>query len=274
MHLLTPETLVFFAVSGMLAGFLAGLLGIGGGVILVPLFLWTLPKVGFDPSVVVHSALGSSLGIIIPTALSSALAHRRRGNVLWHQVFWLAFGGAAGAILGASAAAALSGAWLKGLFGLMLTLVGAKMFSHQRALPPGHNTEVRRESLILVGLCGGGFSAFFGIGGGVVTVPLMVIFLQLPIHLAVGNASALIVISSLFGTLSYVAHGWGVPNLAPFSFGFVNLLVVLLVAPFSILFARLGVKVAGRLRHDKLLKVFAGLQIVIGVKLFISTFFL
>ena len=258
----------------MLAGFLAGLLGFAGGVILVPLLLWTLPRVGFDPSVAVHSASGSSLGIIIPTALSSALGHHRRGNVLWHQVLWLAFGGAAGAILGASAAAALSGAWLKGLFGLMLTLAGVKMFTHQRALPSDHNTGVPRWQLILVGVCGGGFSAFFGIGGGVVTIPLMVILLRLPIHLAVGNASALIVVSSLFGALSYIAHGWGVPHLAPFSFGFVNLLVVLLVAPFSILFARLGVKVAGRLRHDKLLKIFAVLQIVIGVKLFISTFFL
>ena len=101
--------MAFFAVSGMLAGFLAGLLGIGGGVILVPLFLWILPRVGFDPAVVVHSALGTSLGIIVPTAFSSALAHRRRGNVLWRQVFWLAFGGSSGAIIGAGVAAALSG---------------------------------------------------------------------------------------------------------------------------------------------------------------------
>ena len=273
MHLLAPETLIFFAASGMLAGFLAGLLGIGGGIIFVPLFLWTLPSVGFDPSIAVHSALGTSLGVIVPTALSSTLAHRRRGNVLWNQVFWLAVGGGCGAVLGAAAAAALSGDWLKGLFGLMLMAVGIKMFG-QKKLLSGHSAEVPRWQLIFVGVCGGGFSAFFGVGGGVVTVPLLVILLGLPIHLAVGNASALIVISSLFGSLSYVAHGWGLPHLPSFSFGFVNLLVVLLVAPFSILFARLGVRVAAHLRHDKLLKIFAVLQIAIGIKLFIATFFL
>jgi uncharacterized membrane protein YfcA len=140
------------------------------------------------------------------------------------------------------------------------------MFISQRHLPPERDTEVPFRSLLLVGLVGGSFSAFFGIGGGVITVPLMVLALRLPIHLAVGNASALIVVSSFFGTLSYILHGWNRPDLAPFSLGFVNLLVVALVIPASILFARVGVRVARRVPHDKLTKIFAVLQFAIGAR--------
>jgi uncharacterized membrane protein YfcA len=264
MSIFSPEIIFILCASGALAGFCAGLLGIGGGIILVPLFLWCFPLAGFAPQGLVHAALGTSLGIIIPTACSSALAHRRHGNVNWRHVAYLAIGGACGATLGATIASFLSGGHLKGIFGIMLVLVGAKMFFSRRRLPPERETDIPIVSLLLVGLTGGGFSAFFGIGGGVVTVPLMVIALHLPIHLAVGNASALIVVSSFFGTLSYILHGWGRPGLAPFSLGYVNLLVAAWVIPFSILFARLGVRVAGRVPHDKLTKIFAIVQIVIG----------
>jgi uncharacterized membrane protein YfcA len=266
MSIFPPEIFFILGLSGAVAGFCAGLLGIGGGIILVPLFLWCFPLAGFGPQGLVHAALGTSLGIIIPTACSSALAHRKHGNVNWRQVAFLAIGGACGATLGATIAAFLSGERLKGIFGIMLVLAGVKMFFSQRHLPPVRETDVPVIPLLLVGLAGGGFSAFFGVGGGVVTVPLMVIALHLPIHLAVGNASALIVVSSFFGTLSYILHGWGRPGLAPFSLGYVNLLVAAVVIPFSSLFARLGVRVAGRVPHDKLAKIFAILQIGIGAK--------
>jgi uncharacterized membrane protein YfcA len=266
MSIFPLEIFLILGLSGAVAGFCAGLLGIGGGIILVPLFLWCFPLAGFGPQGLVHSALGTSLSIIIPTACSSALAHRKHGNVNWRQVAFLAVGGALGATLGATIAAFLPGERLKGIFGIMLVLAGVKMFFSQRHLPPVRDTEVPIISLLLVGLAGGGFSAFFGVGGGVVTVPLMVIALHLPIHLAVGNASALIVVSSFFGTLSYVLHGWGHPGLPPFSFGYVNILVAAVVIPFSSLFARLGVSVAGRVPHDKLAKIFAMLQIGIGAK--------
>ena len=273
MHIYSPEIVAILLGSGALAGFCAGLLGIGGGVILVPLFLWCFPLAGFAPSGLVHSAIGTSLGIILPTACSSALAHRKHGNVNWRHVLFLAMGGATGAICGATLAAHLPGDKLKGLFGLMLVVIGLKMFFSQRHLPPERDTSVPVPALLLVGLCGGSLSAFFGIGGGVVTVPLMVLALQLPIHLAVGNASALIVISSSFGAASYVFHGWGHPGLAAFSFGYVNLLVVALVVPSSVVFARVGVRVARRVPHDKLSGIFALLQLLIGGNLFIRSLF-
>ncbi|WP_298038391.1 sulfite exporter TauE/SafE family protein [uncultured Desulfuromonas sp.] len=269
----SPFILVMFTLLGSLAGFLAGLLGIGGGIILVPLFLWCFPAAGFPSAHLVHAAFGTSLAIIIPTALSSTLGHCKRGNVEWHQVFYLAIGGAVGAFSGGTLAAFLPGDWLKGLFGLMQITVALKLFLFHPRLPPERITPAARPTLIAVGLGGGVFSAFFGVGGGVVAVPLMVILLQLPIHLAVGNSSALIAISSFFGALSYVIHGWGSPLLPPFSLGYVNLLVAALVAPVTMVSARVGVKVAGSFTHDRLVRVFALLLVLVGLRMLVVAFF-
>ncbi|MEJ2202461.1 MAG: sulfite exporter TauE/SafE family protein [Desulfuromonadaceae bacterium] len=112
MSLLAPQIILLFVLLGSLAGLLAGLLGIGGGIILVPMFLWVFKHAGFSPDITVHAAFGTSLCIIIPTAISSTLGHRKRGNVDWHHVMRLALGGIFGALLGAALAAQLSGIWL------------------------------------------------------------------------------------------------------------------------------------------------------------------
>ena len=194
------SSIFLFVTLGALAGFLAGLLGIGGGIILVPLFLWAFASAGFSPEIIVHTAFGTSLAIIIPTAFSSTLGHRKRGNVEWHQVAYLCLGGLFGALAGAWLASLLSGVWLKGLFGIMQILVALKLLVFDVRLPPERTDAVAPWPLLIVGFAGGCFSAFFGVGGGVIAVPLMIIVLGFPTHLAVGNSSALIVISSLFGT--------------------------------------------------------------------------
>lgn len=260
-------SILLFVCLGSFAGFLAGLLGIGGGIILVPLFLWAFKTAGFSQDIMVHMAFGTSLSIIIPTALSSTFGHRKRGNVEWHQVGYLCFGGFLGALFGAWAASLLSGDWLRGLFGVMQILVALKLLIFRPRLPPVQNQSVSWGPLISVGLLGGTFSAFFGVGGGVIAVPLMVVLLRFPIHLAVGNSSALIVISSLSGALSYMLHGWHAELLPPFSLGYVNYLVFFLVAPFSIIMARLGVRVASKTSHDKLVKTFAVLLVFVGLRM-------
>jgi len=269
----SPDILAMFALLGSLAGFLAGLLGIGGGIVLVPLFLWSFRVAGFAPDLIVHAAFGTSLAIIIPTAFSSTLGHRKRGNVEWRQVRYLAIGGIIGAVAGATLAAELSGIWLKALFGLMQIMVALRLFFFHPHLPPEEPGRLPCTPLLLVGLAGGAFSAFFGVGGGVIAVPLMVILLRFPIHLAVGNSSALIVISSFFGSLSYVVHGWGMLELPPFSLGYVNALVALIVAPFTIISARLGVRVAARVPHDKMVRIFALLLLLVGFRMIYKTFF-
>jgi hypothetical protein len=273
MQMLSPVMLLLFALLGSCGGFLAGLLGIGGGIIFIPLFLWIFPLAGFSPELVVHIAFGTSLAIIIPTAISSTVAHRRNGNVDWHQVYRISLGSAFGAVAGASLAALLSGDRLTMLFGLMQILVGLRLFFQPRHLPPERQTAVPLWQLLLVGCAVGAFSAFFGVGGGVIAVPLMVMLLQLPTRTAVGNSSALIVVSSIFGVFSYMLHGWTAPDLPPYSVGYVNVLVVAIMAPFAILSAGFGVRVASRVTHDTLLKIFALLLICIGTRILLRNIF-
>lgn len=269
MDLLSLPSILLTLILGASAGLLAGLLGIGGGVILVPLFLWLFPLAGFPPELAVHSAFGTSLAIILPTSISSTLGHRKRGNVDWRMVLYLAVGGVFGAFSGATLAALIHGNSLKTAFGLMQILVSVKLLCYREpaTLPDGHSAHGTVSGLLLIGLVGGFFSAFFGIGGGVVAVPLMLLILRLPIHLAVGNSSALIVISSFTAVIGYVAHGLQHSPSMPFSIGYVNFLVALLVAPLTMIFARFGVKLSSRISQKRLVRIFAVLLLLIGVKI-------
>jgi hypothetical protein len=273
MDILSPLILLLFAAVGALAGILAGLFGIGGGIILIPMFLVIFRLAGFAAEHIVHIAFGTSLAIIIPTAISSALGHRKRGNVDWHQVARMACGSIFGVAVGSTLAVGLSGVTLKGLFGLMQVATGVRLAKHTAGhLPPEEPGYAPLLPILLIGFIVGGFSSFFGVGGGVIAVPLMVILLRQPIHQAIGNSSGLMVVSALTGTLSYIWHGWGQANLPPLSFGYVNLLVVTLISPATMVCARLGVRLASRLSRDKLTKVFAWFIIVVGIYMVLNAF--
>ncbi|MBE0575254.1 MAG: sulfite exporter TauE/SafE family protein [Desulfuromonadales bacterium] len=268
MDILTPQIVFLILLFGTVAGFLAGLLGIGGGVVLVPLFLWLFPLAGFLPELVVHTAFGTSLAIILPTAVSSTLGHRKRRNVDWSMVLFLALGGVFGAFFGSSLAAVMSGQILKICFGLMLIVISSRLFFYKQPyLPPECYDCARPWPLVFVGFTGGAFSAFFGIGGGIITVPLLLIFVHLPMRLAVGNSSALIVVSSLAAVVGYIWHGLQQPVSVPFSVGYVNFLVVFLVAPLTMACARLGVKFAGKTSQTRLIRIFAIVLAIIGLKI-------
>jgi len=268
MEILTLQVICLTITFGIIAGFLAGLLGIGGGVILVPLFLWLFPIAGFPPELVVHTAFGTSLAIVLPTAVSSTLGHRKRGNIHGEMVLYLSIGGFIGGLIGATIASLVAGNILKICFGLLQIIISVRLlFFKQPYLPPECIDCARPWQFIVVGLIGGTFSAFFGIGGGIVTVPLLLILLHLPMRLAVGNSSALIVVSSLAAVAGYVWHGMQQIVVAPYSVGYVNWLVVLLVAPVTIICARLGVRFASRTSQTRLIRIFAMVLMLIGIKI-------
>ncbi len=271
MDLLSPQILILTLVLGSFAGFSAGLLGIGGGVILVPLFLWLFPVAGFPPELVVHSAFGTSLAVVFPTAISSVLGHRKRGNVQWPVVLLLACGGVCGSYLGSTLAATLPGEKLKLAFGVMQILVSCKLLFYKNPeLSVAASRIDDKKVLILIGLIGGFVSAFFGIGGGVVAVPLMFMLLRMPIRMAVGSSSGLIVISSFAAVCLYIWYGREHSAQLPFSLGYVNILVAAIVAPLSIICARFGVSLANRISQAKLVRVFALLLMVLGVKVLLN----
>ena len=270
MELLSIQMLLVFAIFGCSAGFAAGLLGIGGGVILVPLFLWGFDLAGIDQQLLVHAAFATSLAVIIPTAISNTHGHNKRGNVQLDQVVYLAGGAIVGAVVGVWGATLLSGAVLKMAFGVMQISVAAKMIS---GAVNSSNTEPQDNIslLLFTGFVGGAFSSFFGIGGGVVAVPLMVLLLRFPIHLAVGNSSALIVVSSLFGTCAYIYTGWAIVPHDNGFLGFVFLPAVAMVVPFSLVGSKLGVHFSGRVEQAELMRLFAALLVVIGLRIIWSS---
>ena len=258
-----------FAFIGTSVGFLSGFLGVGGGIIMIPLLrYWAFPSMNISPEVIVHLSFGTSLAIIIPTSLSSSLAHSRAGNVPWRVVLQLAIPGIPGSLLGSTLAAHLKGPLLIKLFALFLIVLAIQMLFQKKEVgeserfisPPFLPT-------VFIGFFVGIFSGFFGLGGGVIAVPLMARFLGIPIHRALGISIAFVFCASLVGTAGYVFNGWGEPNLPSFTLGFVHLLGWLLAGIPSIFLGQWGARLSQKTRPVRLRRVFAALLLLVGIRM-------
>jgi uncharacterized membrane protein YfcA len=261
------ETLIAYGLLGAFAGTLAGLLGVGGGLVIVPvlIFLWQPEIVGGAPlggSQAVQLAIGTSLAVIVFTSFSSVSAHHRHGSVLW-PVFWrLTPGILLGAFLGAMLASSLPQDDLKTVFGLFELVVASQMIvgAHtlkQRSMP----------GALGMGLAGsviGAVSALVGIGGGTMTVPFLNAC-KVRMQQAVGTSAACGFPIAVGGALSYMMLGWGNVQLPTGSAGFVYGPALLGIALTSMLFAPLGAALAHRLPTPVLKRVFAGFLVLLGV---------
>ncbi|HEY1631345.1 MAG TPA: sulfite exporter TauE/SafE family protein [Rhizomicrobium sp.] len=242
-------------LSGILGGLIAGMLGVGGGIVVVPLLHYVLGVLGVDESVRMHVAVGTSLATIIPTSFSSVTAHNRKGAVDWVQLRRWAAPMIVGVVIGTALAGAVSGRTLSIVFVCVAVPV---------ALHLAFNGEARRIADHLPeGLGGlalpafiGGVSTMMGIGGGTVGVPAMTLC-GVPIHRAVGTASAFGVIISIPGTIGMVIAGWHARGLPPYSLGYVNLLGLLLIAPASYFMAPVGASLAHAMDRRRLRLAFA-----------------
>lgn len=264
-----PVFIALLLATGSIAGFLAGLLGVGGGIVIVPILIWVFPASGFPEETAVHLSLGTSLAVIIFTSLSAALGHNLKGNVKWAQVIPMAISGIAFALLGSVLAAHIEGNILKRFFGVLELIIGVRLFYPKPLISPGKTLKASFGSFFLIGGLSGLLSSFFGIGGGIIAVPLMLILLTLPTHLAVGNSCSMIVFISLFGTLGYILSGWNKPDLPEYCLGYVNYLACGLISLSSIIFAQFGVKASQSIDTDKLKRYFSLLLILVGTKLII-----
>ncbi|MBF0306901.1 MAG: sulfite exporter TauE/SafE family protein [Alphaproteobacteria bacterium] len=255
-----PGWLAGFALvllaTGLIAGVVAGLLGVGGGIVIVPVLFHLLGLAGVDPAIKMHLAVGTSLATIIPTAITSMRAHARRGAVD-HDLLRL---WAPAVFLGVVAGTALAAFWAKGtvltaVFATVALLVAANMAIRPEPRPvvgglPGRWAQWALAMVI------GGFSAMMGIGGGTLGVPILSAFAY-PIRRAVGTASAIGLIVSLPGTIGFVAAGLGHDGLPFGSLGYVNLVGVALIVPASILTVPLGAKLAHSMPVAWLRRAFA-----------------
>lgn len=249
------------ALAGVLSGFLAGLFGIGGGAILVPILITAFPLLGVDAAITAHMAVGTSLAIIIPTAFRSYVVHRKKGagnaEMLRDWAIWVPLG----VIIASFIVGYVSGDVLRVVFAAVALVIAVKMLFNRanwvfaRDLPPRPVTNG-------VGFGIGFLSTFMGIGGGNLNNLFMTSFGQ-SIHQAVATSAGLGILISIPATVGYIYAGWGHPDLPVGSLGYVNLLAAALVVPFSMLAAPWGARVAHAMPARRLEIVFGLFLLVV-----------
>lgn len=256
-----------YLATGVASGLLAGLFGLGGGVILVPALIWVFGYTGVATDWIPHLAVGTSLATIIGTGGASARAHHRRGAVRWDLFRHLTPGIVLGAWLGAALAGLLPELWLKRIFAVFLVYVGARMLIGQAA--PSARAMPGRLGLGLTGAGIGALSALVGIGGGTMTVPFLVRS-GLDLRRAVATSAACGVPIAVAGAIGFVAIGWGREGLPAGATGFVYWPAVLVILLASIPVAPLGARLAHGLPLAVLRRLFALLLLAVAFRLFWS----
>ncbi len=256
--------LLIYLVLGALAGTVAGLFGVGGGLIIVPTLIYTLNWQGVDTGVVTHLAVGTSLATIVVTSMSSVRAHHKRGAVDWSIVGALTPGIALGAVLGAVTASYLTGPQLQLAFGIFVLLIAAQLGLGLSTAP--HRELPGAPGLLAAGGVIGWISSLFGIGGGSLTVPFLS-WCNVVMQRAVACSAACGLPIALFGSLSYIWQGWSNDALPAGSSGYVYWPAFLGIVLTSTVFARLGASLAHRLPALLLRRSFALFLVLVGSQL-------
>lgn len=251
--------------TGAIAGVLAGLLGVGGGIVIVPVLFWLFDFLDVPSAVAMHLAVGTSLCTIIPTSISSARSHHKKGAIdlallrSWAPVIF------AGALLGGLLSKVLGGAALTAIFGVVALAVSINMATPKtlvvaEALPEG---PVGRGA-VPFGI--GTFSALMGIGGGTLSVPILSAF-SFPVHRAVGTASAFGLVIAVPAVAGFIWSGWSVADRPPFSLGYVSLPAAVLIFSVSMLTAPVGSRIAHSLNPKRLKLAFAAFLFLTAVRM-------
>ena len=257
------EILLYFLL-GTFSGILAGLFGIGGGIIIIPTFFYIFSYLQFPDQILSHMVLGSSLGVIVFSSLSSTFSHNFRGAVDWGLIKLVAPSIVVGSAIGGITAGALDSDTLQGLVALFLVVASIQLIFEFP--PPPQNP---RTNLIGPVLAGGGIgwlSGVFGIGGGIFSVPYFY-HRGLLMMKAIGTSAACGIPIALAGSLSYMIIGYENINLPENSIGYVYLPATIIVGLVSSLTAKYGVKIAHRMKQKKLRIVFAFLVMLMALNL-------
>jgi len=253
-------------VTGALVGLVSGMLGVGGCFIMIPVQYWILTAMGIDMSIAIRVAFGTNLLVVFPTALSGSLRHHKKSAVLWKQAVILGLTSVAFTFAGAWVASNLPGDILKIIFGLAI-LLGALRMATAHPIRVEGEPHANPATYIFLGAVFGFVTGLIGIGGGVLMVPLMVIFLNYHMHEAVATSTAVMVFTSLGGAIAYMLYGLGAHGLPPYSIGYVNLLQWVLLAGTSIPMAQVGAHVAHKIHPHGLKWIFIIVMAYMGLKM-------
>lgn len=251
--------------AGVVSGFLAGLMGIGGGIVILPVLYVAFTAIGAPPDYLMHMALGTTLAIVVFTAFLSSRSHYRRDAVLMPLVLSWAPWIVAGSIFGAMLAPHIKNQALVMLFATLAFIMGLKLIFHfdftgkveKNSQPPKGGIAV-----FIIGI----FSSLMGIGGATFSVPYMRHY-GVPMINAVGSASMVGFFISLSATFGYLWSGMGIEGLPALTFGFVNLMAVAIIAPLSMAMAPVGVMVAHKIPERALSIVFGCFLILTSLRL-------
>jgi len=251
----------------MFAGTIAGLLGVGGGLIIVPVLVFIFTAHDFAPEIIVHLAVGTSLATIIVTSISSARAHHQHGAVLWAVFRKLVLGIVVGTLIGAAIADLMKTASLRIFFGVFELLVATQMALNIKPNP--HRQLPAFPGSTAAGSMIGSISAIVGIGGGTMTVPFLV-WCNTSMQKAVATSAAVGLPIAIAGATGFLVTGLNEPNLPDYAVGYIYLPALLGIVATSMLFAPLGARLAHRLPVPILKRIFAMLIAVLGVRMLLG----
>lgn len=256
-----------YLLLGAVAGVLAGLLGIGGGLVIVPMLVFVLPGQGIAPEVLMHLALGTSMATIVFTSVSSLMAHHRRGAVAW-EVFWRIIPGIfTGTFLGTCVASRMPTDLLRGIFVVFLYYVSFQMVANRKPKP---SRELPGNRGLFAAGCGiGSVSSLVGIGGGTLSVPFLV-WCNQKMHRAIGTSSAIGLPIAIAGTIGYGMNGWQAEGLPKMAVGFIYLPALFGIVGASVLTAPVGARLAHSLPVAKLKRIFAFLLFFVATRMLLG----
>lgn len=255
--------------AGLVGGVLAGLLGVGGGIVIVPVLEFALGIIGVDPAIRMHIAVATSLATIIFTSISSARAHNKKGAIdiklakAWCMPILV------GSAFGAWAASQLDSSVLSGLFGVIALLVSIKMMLPIRqGVTKGAASKSSFFCILPTSI--GLLSSMMGIGGGTLSVPVLTA-LKHPVHRAVGTSALFGLLISVPATMGYIVNGLNVSGLPFGSLGYVSMIGLLFISPLTILTAPLGVRIAHKLSQKQLSALFGAFLFLVAVRMIFRT---
>ncbi|MXS86543.1 sulfite exporter TauE/SafE family protein [Nitrosomonas sp. HPC101] len=253
---------IIYLLLGACAGVFAGLFGIGGGMIIVPILVYSFALQGFNPDVLTHMAVGTSLATIVFTSANSVRTHHKLGAVHWPMVLWMTIGIVVGSVLGAWTASSLSGPVLQKIIGIFAICMAVQMAFDLK--PKASMGEPSKPALSAAGGVIGWASAIFGIGGGSLTVPFLT-WRSVPIRQAVATSAACGMPIALLGAISFIITGWAAEGLPELSLGYVYLPALVGIALTSVFFAGFGARLAHRLPQRLLKRLFALMLVTVGI---------
>lgn len=258
-----------YPILGAVVGFFAGLLGVGGGGIMVPVLTTLFVAQGFPGESVVHVALGTSMAAIVMTSVASLRAHHKHGAVRWDVVRQITPGILVGTFGATFIASRVASAPLAIFFACFMAYVSLQMLANIKPRPARSLPGAAGMSVAGVGI--GGISALVAIGGGSLSVPFMT-WCNVKVHHAIGTSSAIGLPIALAGTVGYLMNGWSTPGLPALSLGFIYLPALVLVSAVSVVTAPLGARLAHRLPVVTLRKIFAAVLLLLCAKMLHTLF--